>query len=64
MESFIDTLEQRNLEKNRAIPKSDMHNHFVLGGSRQYLQEMTGIRIVPVIAPIIHGKNACVEPGF
>ena len=52
MESFIDALKQRNLEKIRAIPKSDLHNHFVLGGSRQYLQEMTGIRIEPVIAPI------------
>ena len=56
MESFIDALKQRNLEKIRAIPKSDLHNHFVLGGSRQYLQEMIGIRIEPVIGNGLMGK--------
>lgn len=52
MESFTDALKQRDLEKIRAFPKSDLHNHFVLGGNRQYLCEMTGIRIEPVKAPI------------
>lgn len=48
----MDALKQRNLEKIRAFPKSDLHNHFVLGGSRQYLQKMTGIKIEPIKAPI------------
>lgn len=48
MERFIDALKQRNLEKIRAFPKSDLHNHFVLGGSRQYLYKETGLRIEPV----------------
>ena len=52
MESFTDALKQRNLEKIRVFPKSDLHNHFVLGGSRQYLREITGIRIEPVKAPL------------
>ncbi|MDE7188421.1 MAG: adenosine deaminase, partial [Lachnospiraceae bacterium] len=52
MDSFIDALQQRNLEKIRAFPKSDLHNHFVLGGSRQYLRGMTGIRIEPVKSPL------------
>lgn len=52
MERFTDALKQRNLEKIRAFPKSDLHNHFVLGGSRQYLREITGIRIEPVKAPL------------
>lgn len=48
VESFIDALEQRNLERIREFPKSDLHNHFVLGGSRQYLYKKTGLRIEPV----------------
>ena len=48
MERFTDALKQRNLEKIRAFPKSDLHNHFVLGGSRQYLYKKTGLRIEPV----------------
>ncbi|MDE7352120.1 MAG: adenosine deaminase [Acetatifactor sp.] len=52
MESFTDALKQRNLEKIRVFPKSDLHNHFVLGGSRQYLREITGKRIEPVKAPL------------
>ena len=53
MESFTDALKQRNLKKIRAFPKSDLHNHFVLGGSRQYLHKMTGIKIEPVKTPIL-----------
>lgn len=48
MESFTDALNQRNLAKIREFPKSDLHNHFVLGGSRQYLYKKTGLRIEPV----------------
>lgn len=37
MDNFIQALRQKNLEKVRAFPKSDLHNHFVLGASRAYL---------------------------
>ena len=56
MESFTDALKQGNLEKIRAFPKSDLHNHFILGGSRQYLHKMTGIKIEPVKRDIRNEK--------
>ncbi len=52
MADFVDALKQRNLEKIRAFPKSDLHNHFVLGGCRQYLRKTTGLKIEPVKNPI------------
>ena len=52
MADFINALEERNLEKIRACPKSDLHNHFVLGGSREFLQKMTGLKIDPIKKPI------------
>ena len=52
MNEFVSALKQGNLEKIRACPKSDLHNHFVLGGSRQYLRQMTGIKIEPVKRPL------------
>lgn len=52
MEDFINALKQRDLEKIRSIPKSDLHNHFVLGGSRQYLRRMTGAGIEPIKEPL------------
>ena len=45
MDDFIAALEQRDLEKISSFPKSDLHNHFVLGGSREYLWQMTGVQI-------------------
>ncbi|MBP1754981.1 MAG: putative adenosine/adenine deaminase, partial [Firmicutes bacterium] len=29
----------------RSIPKADLHNHFTLGGDREYIRELTGIYI-------------------
>ena len=52
MADFVDALKQRNLEKIRAFPKSDLHNHFVLGGCRQYLRKTTGFKIEPIKNPI------------
>ncbi|WP_029231232.1 adenosine deaminase [Butyrivibrio sp. VCB2006] len=49
---FIDALQQGNLEEIRKCPKADLHNHFVLGGSRQYLKEHTGKDIKPIFEPI------------
>ncbi len=53
MDNFTDALRQGNLEKIRTFPKSDLHNHFVLGGSRQYLCKTTGIKIEPVKTPLL-----------
>ena len=34
--TFIEALNSQDLEKIRKFPKADLHNHFVLGGSREY----------------------------
>lgn len=52
MDDMITALKQRDLEKIRLCPKSDLHNHFVLGGSRRYLQQLTGKRIEPIKSPL------------
>lgn len=41
MNNFTDALKQRNLEELRKHPKADLHNHFVLGGSRSFLYQAT-----------------------
>ena len=56
MDDFIAALEQRDLGKIRSFPKSDLHNHFVLGGSREYLWQMTGVQIKP-----IHGSLSSMD---
>ena len=45
---FVDALIQENLEAIRRCPKSDLHNHFVLGGSRHFLREYSGRDILPI----------------
>lgn len=52
MNDFINALEQGNLEKIKPCPKADLHNHFVLGGSRRYLKELTGVEITSVKTPL------------
>ena len=49
---FIDALKQNDLEAIRRCPKADLHNHFVLGGSRQYLLKHTDKDIQPINKPI------------
>lgn len=44
-DNFIEALKTRDLNKIKTIPKSDLHNHFVLGGSREYIKCQTGIEI-------------------
>ncbi|WP_309245157.1 hypothetical protein [Clostridium sp. CF012] len=44
-DKFIEALKKHDIHKLRTIPKSDLHNHFVLGGSRDYIQLQTGIEI-------------------
>ena len=49
---FVDALIQENLEAIRRFPKSDLHNHFVLGGSRHFLREYSGRDILPIKHPL------------
>ncbi len=60
---FIEALKQENLEAIRRCPKADLHNHFVLGGSRKYLKEHSGRDIQPITTPLssmdeMHAWNA------
>lgn len=47
-EKFIQALKNGDLEMLRAVPKSDLHNHCVLGGNRDFLEERIGHRIEPL----------------
>ena len=42
---FIEALEKGDLEAIRKITKADLHNHFVLGGSREFIKDKTGYDI-------------------
>lgn len=44
-EKFIESLENEDINAIKRIPKSDLHNHFVLGGNREYIHSVTGINI-------------------
>ena len=60
---FIDALINGNLEAIRQCPKADLHNHFVLGGSRKYLLEHSGRDIRPITKQLnsmdeMHAWNA------
>ena len=50
--SFIEALKKGDLETVRRFPKSDLHNHFVLGGCREYILSKTGYSIEPISGPI------------
>lgn len=52
MTDFITALEQKDLATLRQIPKADLHVHFVLGGSRRYLRQITGRDIAPLTRPL------------
>ena len=49
---FLDALKYGDLEAARRCPKADLHNHFVLGGSRSFLRKHTGKEIRPITKPI------------
>lgn len=53
---FIDELKQENIGGIRKFPKADLHNHFVLGGSRKYLRERIGENIQAIKKPL-HSMN-------
>ncbi len=44
-DEFMNALEREDINAIRSIPKSDLHNHFALGGNREYIKEITGIDI-------------------
>ncbi len=50
--TFAEALECGDLEAIRRFSKADLHNHFVLGGSRQYLLRKTGYPIEPITEPL------------
>ncbi|MBO4686506.1 MAG: hypothetical protein J5628_07650 [Lachnospiraceae bacterium] len=70
---FTDALVLGNLDAVRRCPKADLHNHFVLGGSRQYLLKHSGKDIQPIKEPLhsmdeMHAWNSrnlggCFETG-
>lgn len=53
MGNFITALKEKDLEKIKAFPKADLHNHFVLGASRKYLRQALGLEISPIKHPIL-----------
>lgn len=60
---FTEALWRGNLEAIRKSPKADLHNHFVLGGSRKYLLKQSGRNIQPIMKPLhsmeeMHAWNA------
>ena len=46
--TFIDALKSENIDQIRAFPKADLHNHFVLGGNRDFIFENTEYEITPI----------------
>lgn len=45
---FATALEAGDVAALRAIPKADLHNHFIGGGNREFVREKTGIDIAPI----------------
>lgn len=50
--NFIEALKSENIENIRQFPKSDLHNHFVLGGNRDYIFNKTGHYIKSISKPL------------
>ena len=42
---FMAALKDHDIETLKKVPKADLHNHFVLGGNRQYIKKRSGISI-------------------
>ncbi len=45
---FETALEAGDIAALRAIPKADLHNHFIGGGNRDFVREKTGVEIAPI----------------
>lgn len=52
MITFLEALKNGDLVAIRSFPKADLHNHFVLGGNREYIFEKTGYNINPISNPL------------
>lgn len=52
MNTFVKALESHDLNLIRNEKKSDLHNHFVLGGNRQFIEDTTGFIINPLEKPL------------
>lgn len=50
--NFTEAIRSENIENIRQFPKSDLHNHFVLGGNREYIFKKTGHYIKPISHPL------------
>ena len=50
--NFIEAINSENIDQIRTFPKADLHNHFVLGGNRDYILEKTGYEITPIADPL------------
>ena len=50
--NFVEALKSENLDLIKSFPKADLHNHFVLGGNRNYILEKTGYEITPIAIPL------------
>ncbi|MGN1166653.1 MAG: adenosine deaminase family protein [Lachnospiraceae bacterium] len=50
--NFIEALQNGDIEQLQKEPKADLHNHFVLGGSRKFIKEKTGREILPITKPL------------
>lgn len=52
-QNFIAALKNRDLDALKRIPKADLHNHFVLGGDREYIKHKTNFDILPIGHPLL-----------
>ena len=50
--TFIEALKSGALDEIRRFPKADLHNHFVLGGNREYLFSKAGYEMKPISKPL------------
>ncbi len=55
-DEFIDAFMKHDINKIKMIPKSDLHNHFVLGGCREYIKLKTGFEI-PFFNGVLSSMN-------
>lgn len=55
--TFIEALKSEDILKIRKFQKSDLHNHFVLGGNREFIYKKTGYLIEPISAPLTSMKE-------
>lgn len=50
--NFEEAIKSENIDNIRSFPKADLHNHFVLGGSRDFIKAATDHEITPISAPL------------